>query len=43
MKEQNILNATFTAIMAGFTDFFTPLKWFVLLAIIIVLADLRLA
>lgn len=41
MEERNIISAVTAAAVSGFLDFIEPLKWFMLAAVIIVLADLR--
>lgn len=41
MHERNIINGVSTVFLTDFVTFFYPLKWFSLLAILIVFADLR--
>lgn len=41
MHERNIINGVSATILSDIVTFFYPLKWFSLLAIFIVLADLR--
>ncbi|MCC8188383.1 MAG: phage holin family protein [Bacteroides sp.] len=42
MNERNILGGGVTAtFLSGFAEFFGPLKWFFLLGVVLVLADLR--
>lgn len=41
MGERNTIGAMMATIMSGFMDFIEPLKWFMLLAIILVFVDLR--
>lgn len=41
MNERNVLNGVSAVLLSDFVTFFYPLKWFSLLAILIVLADLR--
>lgn len=41
MGERNTIGAMMATIMSGFMDFIEPLKWFMLLAIILIFVDLR--
>ena len=41
MSERNTISATVTVFMSGFMDFIEPLKWFLLLGLMLILADLR--
>lgn len=41
MRERNTIGAMMATIMSGFMDFIEPLKWFMLLAIILIFVDLR--
>lgn len=41
MTERNIISGTTAIILSDFVEFFVPLKWFFLLAILITFADLR--
>ena len=41
MGERNTIGAMMATLMSGFMDFIEPLKWFMLLAVILIIADLR--
>ena len=41
MSERNTISAMATVFMSGFMDFIEPLKWFLLLGLILIFADLR--
>lgn len=41
MGERNIISAITATLMSEFMDFVAPLKWFMLLALILIMADLR--
>lgn len=41
MSERNTNSAMATVFMSGFMDFIEPLKWFLLLGLILIFADLR--
>ena len=41
MGERNTIRAMMGTLMSGFMDFIEPLKWFMLLAVILIIADLR--
>ena len=41
MSDRNTISATVTVFMSGFMDFIEPLKWFLLLGLMLILADLR--
>lgn len=41
MGERNTIGALMATLMSGFMDFIEPLKWFMLLALILIIADLR--
>lgn len=41
MNERNVLNGVSAVVLSDFVTFFYPLKWFTLLAVLIVIADLR--
>ena len=41
MSERNTISAMVSVFMSGFMDFIEPLKWFMLLALILIIVDLR--
>lgn len=41
MSERNTLSAMVTVFMSSFMDFIEPLKWFLLLGLILIFADLK--
>ncbi len=41
MGERNTIGALMATLMSGFMDFIEPLRWFMLLALILIIADLR--
>lgn len=41
MEEKNIMNGLFAAVLGGFLDFLQPLNWFMLLGLVLIIADLR--
>lgn len=41
MSERNTISAMVTVFMSSFMDFIEPLKWFLLLGLILIFADLR--
>lgn len=41
MSERNIVGVLMATLMSGFVEFLDPLKWFMLLAVILILADMR--
>ena len=41
MSERNTISAMGSVFMSGFMDFIEPLKWFMLLALILIIVDLR--
>ena len=41
MSERNTISAMGSVFMSGFMDFIKPLKWFMLLALILIIVDLR--
>ena len=43
MSERNTISATVTVFMSGFMDFIEPLKWFLLLGLMLILADFRIS
>lgn len=42
MTERNIFTSTFTAIATPFVDFFYPMRYFLILAAVLIIFDLRL-
>ncbi|MDR0659081.1 MAG: phage holin family protein [Mediterranea sp.] len=40
-QERNVISATTSVLLSGMMDFLAPLKWFALLGIILIIADLR--
>ena len=41
MQERNVLQEVFTATMTLFTDLLEPVKWFILAAVCLIVADLK--
>jgi uncharacterized membrane protein YfcA len=41
MEEKSIITSTTAVLLSGMIEFLTPLKWFAVLGVILVLADLR--
>ena len=41
MEERNVISGVSATLMSGMMEFITPLKWFMLLAVIIIICDLR--
>lgn len=41
MGERNTIGVLMATLMSGFMDFIEPLRWFMLLALILIIADLR--
>ena len=41
MEERNVIGGVAATAMSGMIEFITPLKWFMLLAVIIIICDLR--
>ena len=41
MKERNVIGGVAATAMSGMMEFLSPLKWFMLLAVILIICDLR--
>ena len=41
MQERNVLQEVFTATLTLFTDLLEPVKWFILAAVCLIVADLK--
>ena len=41
MEERNVIGGFMAAIMSNLLDFMEPLKWFLLLGFVLIMADLR--
>ena len=41
MEERNVIGGFMAAIMSNLLDFMEPLKWFLLLGLILIIVDLR--
>jgi hypothetical protein len=41
MEERNVISAALSVAFSGMIDFLSPLKWFALLGVVLIIADLR--
>lgn len=41
MDERNVIGGLTATVLSGFSDFLEPLRWFLLLGLILIIADLR--
>lgn len=41
MDERNVIGGITASVLSGFADFMSPLRWFLLLGLVLIIADLR--